>query len=69
MTDEELLEVALAEFRKKRMHTNGSWDQQRAAMTAAVQAVRQAQWDEFESIALAFYPDAVFELAEEIFKP
>ena len=66
MTDEELLEVALAKFRKA---PKATWEQQRAAMAAVVQAVRQAQWDEFESTALAYYPDAVFELAEEIFKP
>lgn len=66
MTDEELLEVALAEFRKA---PKATWQQQRAAMAAVVQAVRQAQWDEFESIALAYYPDTVLELAEEIFKP
>ena len=66
MTDEELLEVALAEFRKA---PKATWQQQRAAMAAVVQAVRQAQWGEFESIALAYYPDTVLELAEEIFKP
>ena len=66
MTDEELLEVALAKFRKA---PKATWEQQRAAMAAVVQAVRQAQWDEFESIALAYYPDTVLELAEEIFKP
>ena len=66
MTDEELLEVALAEFRKA---PKATWEQQRAAMAAVVQAVRQAQWDEFESIAGAYYPDVVSDLAEEIFKP
>ena len=66
MTDEELLELALAKFRKA---PKATWQQQRAAMAAVVQAIRQAQWDEFESIALAYYPDAVLELAEEIFKP
>ena len=66
MTDEELLELALAKFRKA---PKATWQQQRAAMAAVVQAVRQAQWDEFESIALAYYPDTVLELAEEIFKP
>lgn len=69
MTDEELLEIALAEFRKKRIHTNGSWDQQRAAMTAAVQAVRQAQWDEFEHDAEIHALVDMYDLAEEIFKP
>ena len=66
MTDEELLEVALAKFRKA---PKATWQQQRTAMAAVVQAVRQAQWDEFSAIAGAYYPDAVLELAEEIFKP
>lgn len=66
MTAEELLEIAIAEFRKA---PKATWQQQRAAMTAAVQAVRQVQWDEFESIALTCYPDETYDLAEEIFKP
>ena len=66
MNEDELLEAALRAFRR---HPKATWQQQRTAMAAVVQAVRQAHWDEFESIALAYYPDAVFELAEEIFKP
>lgn len=66
MTDEELLEVALDEFRKA---SKATWEQQRAAMATVVQAIRQAQWDEFYRYALTCYPDETYDLAEEIFKP
>ena len=66
MTDEELLEVALAEFRKA---PKATWEQQRAAMAAVVQAVRQAQWDEFDRYALTCYPDEMYDLVEETFQP
>lgn len=67
MTHEELLEVALAEFHR---HPKATWDQQRGAMAAVVQAIRWRQWNEFKDLYdIGYYDDETYDLAEELFKP